>query len=107
MLFTAIIFRVKYGQELSKFDKVGCFLIVACVILISIGATESSGSETQDVDTKYLLLAVVFALSVGVSFSINTTNVNYIINELKFNPDQMNYDGNLLIGLVLTPFFVN
>ena len=87
MLFTAIIFRVKYGQELSKFDLVGCSFIVACVILISIGASESSGNGTQDVDTKYLLLAVVFALSVGVSFSINTTNVNYIINELKFNPD--------------------
>jgi drug/metabolite transporter (DMT)-like permease len=108
VVFTAIIFRFKYGQELTKYDYLGCFLIITCVILISIGGTENNDDDSsENINMKYLFLSVTFALVCGLLFSMNTLNVNYIIRDVKFNPDQMNYDGNMLIGAILTPLFVN
>jgi len=49
VLFTAILFRVKYGQKLTIYDIIGCFGIISGVILISLGAAsavkEKSPSE--------------------------------------------------------------
>ena len=106
-MFTAIIFRFKYGQKLTKFDLMGCFLIITCVVLISVGgATSNKDDESQVINSKYLFLSVTFALVCGLLFSFNTLNVNYIIKDVKFNPDQMNYDGNMFFGAILTPLFV-
>ena len=104
-MFTALIFRVKYGQILSKTDFVGCFLIISCVVFISIGGAQKNDSTTVEIDTKNLVYAILSALGCGLIFSY-TLNVNYVIQDIKFPPDQMNYDGNFLFGIILAPFFI-
>jgi hypothetical protein len=53
-----------------------------------------------------LIMAVTCAVGTGLMFSLNTLNVKYVIGDLGFNLNQMNFDGNFLFGLILIPFFV-
>lgn len=99
-VFTSIIFYCKYGQRITRNDIMGTVFIMLCVTLISIGG---GGKEETQVDRKYLILALVMALITGVTLSLNTVNINYVI-KTGFNLDQANYDGNLLIGLLYLPF---
>ena len=69
------------------FDITGCILIVACVALISFGAAQNDDDQSEKIDSKYLTLAVLSAISVGLIFSLNSFNLNYILKDLKFNPD--------------------
>jgi hypothetical protein len=46
------------------------------------------------------------AVGTGLVLSLNTFNVNYVIQGLKFSPEQMNYDGNFVFGLILAPLFI-
>ena len=104
VVFTAVIFKLKYGQILSKMDWVGCITIIVCVVLIGIGGAQ--GGEGQKIDTTDLLMAVLCAVITGFVFSLNTLNVNYVIRDVGFPPNQMNFDGSFLFGLVLLPFFL-
>lgn len=70
------------------FDITGCILIVACVALISFGAAQNDDDDqSEKIDSKYLTFAVLSAISVGLIFSLNSFNLNYILKDLKFNPD--------------------
>ena len=42
-VFTILIFYFKYGQQITKFDILGTFCIILCVVLIALGG--SSGFE--------------------------------------------------------------
>ena len=104
VVYTTLIFRVKYGQILTRRDWLGCSVIIFSVVMICIGGAKSSIS--QDLDVSYLLLAVLCALGSGLVFSLNTFNVNFVVHDIKFPPFQMYYDGNLLFGIILAPLFV-
>ena len=86
VVFTALIFRVRYGQILSLMDWLGCLIIMGCVVLIGLGASQDNDDGSK-IDTKNLLFAVVSALAAGLIFSINTVNVNYVIRDVKFPPN--------------------
>lgn len=71
---------------LSMMDWLGCFIIMACVVLIGLGASQSDDGDGK-VDTANLIYAVISALVTGLIFSINTMNVNYVIRDVKFPPN--------------------
>ena len=51
-------------------------------------------------------MAVVLAVVAGITFSVNTVNIEYIIKKVGFPTSQINVDGNFTYGLVLTPLFI-
>lgn len=83
VVFTALVFRVKYQQVLTAMDWLGCLIIMGCVVLIGVGASQGDGSDDEDkIDTRNLVYAVLSALISGLVFTINTVNVNYVIRDL-------------------------
>ena len=46
------------------------------------------------------------AVLAGITFSVNTVNIEYIIKKVGFPTSQINVDGNFTYGLVLTPLFI-
>ena len=77
VVYTSLIFRVKYGQILTKRDWLGISVIILSVGMIGIGGARTSRMETMD--GSYLLLAVLCGLGSGLVFSLNTFNVNYVV----------------------------
>ena len=67
-------------------DWLGCLIIMGCVVLIGLGASEGDDGDRK-VDTTNLIYAVISALVTGLIFSINTMNVNYVIRDVKFPPN--------------------
>ena len=53
-----------------------------------------------------LALAVMFAVLTGISFSLNSLNLKFYLEELKFPPDQMTQDANLVFATIIFPFWV-
>lgn len=106
VIITPIIFHFKYGQKFSKGDFIGGAFILACIILIST----DGGAGSSDIETSsqkfYLAIAVILALLAGMTFSVNTLNIEYIIKKVGFPTSQINVDGNATYGLVLTPLFI-
>ena len=51
-------------------------------------------------------MAVILAVLSGITFSVNTVNIEYIIKKVGFPTSQINVDGNFTYGLVLTPLFI-
>ena len=54
----------------------------------------------------YLIIAVILAILAGITFSVNTLNIEYIIKKVGFPTSQINVDGNFTYGLVLLPLFI-
>lgn len=79
-------------------------MIVICVILIGMGGA-NSGPKAKT-NTHYLVLALIFSMLTGLLFSINSVNVEYVIQKVGFPASQLNFDGNFLFGLILIPFFL-
>ena len=52
------------------------------------------------------MIAVILALLSGLTFSLNTLNIDYIIKKVGFPTNQINVDGNLTYGIVLLPLFI-
>jgi uncharacterized membrane protein len=52
------------------------------------------------------MIAVILAMIAGLTFSVNTLNIDYIIKKVGFPTYQINVDGNLTYGLVLLPLFI-
>lgn len=53
-----------------------------------------------------MLIAVILALLAGITFSVNTLNIEYIIKKVGFPINQINVDGNFTYGVVLLPLFI-
>jgi drug/metabolite transporter (DMT)-like permease len=82
-IFTIIIFFFKYGQKVTKFDALGAFMIVLCVVLVGLGGALGSGDgekaenktdeellEIRSTQTFNLIMAMVFATLTGLAFSL-------------------------------------
>ena len=80
---------------------VGTVLVLGCVALISIGGSTQSG----DIDTKYLVLAIGMAVITGLNLSLNTLNIQYVIDS-GFDVDQSNYDAALIVAVLYMPFII-
>ena len=76
VIFTSLFFFLFHGQKLSKYDVFGCTLIITCVVLIGLGSEPGDSVKT---DLTNLILAIVFAFTTGLIFSINTLDVNYVL----------------------------
>ena len=82
VVFTAVMFYCFFGQKLSKFDILGCSMIIGCVCMIALG--ENKSSETNDLDHKYLTISLLLALVTGFMFSVNAFDLFHCINVLKY-----------------------
>ena len=51
-------------------------------------------------------MAIGYAVLSGAVFSFTTLNINYAVRELGFPADQLNFDGNMLYGLVMLPLYL-
>lgn len=56
-------------------------MIISCVIMIAYGGAKTQSGDT---DMKSLMLAIGFALCTGLVFSLNTVDINYILQTVKF-----------------------
>jgi uncharacterized membrane protein len=79
----------------------GTLLILGCVGLISFGGT----NDEKEVDKIFLALALSMAIVTGLTLSLNTVNIQYVIST-GFNVDQANYDGGFLIGMLYLPLTI-
>lgn len=84
LLFTMVYFYFVYGQKLSLFDLFGTLLIIACIILVSVGGGSGSDSSsdsaplTEEKKSEIafnLSMAIVFAVLTGLVLSLNTVSV--------------------------------
>ena len=48
----------------------------------------------------------MLALLTGIGLSINTLNIEYIIQKVGFPTNQITIDGNFIYGLVILPLFL-
>lgn len=72
------------------------------------GSTEEEVIKTDEQlkeEKLNLLLALIFALISGLTLTSNTVSIQYVIHT-GFNLDQANYDGNAMLGVLFTPFFI-
>ena len=67
-------------------DWLGCLIIMGCVVLIGLGASQGDDGDSK-VDTTNLIYAVISSLVTGLIFSINSVNVNYVIRDVQFPPN--------------------
>ena len=84
----------------------------ACVILIAFSESFDAGEEqiikTEDQinsEKQYLILAILMALMVAFLSPIYTVGIQYIY-DTGFDIKQANYDGNVMLSLMLLPFFI-
>ena len=94
LIFTALFFRWAHGQRMTFKEWTGSLLILASVVVISLGAKkrtdESNASlEVEEVSQRDLILAIFFALLTGLSFSINAFNLKYYVENFKIPADQL------------------
>jgi hypothetical protein len=50
--------------------------------------------------------AILSALFVGLTFTVNLLTIKLILNKYKFPPLQLNYDVNFWYGAMLTPYLI-
>jgi len=64
--------------------------------------------DQKDLDLKQtsLILSLTFGIITGFLFSVNSLSLNYISEDLKFEPNQMAQDTNIMMGLIFLPFFI-
>jgi hypothetical protein len=55
-------------------------------------------------EVKYIHYAVFSALVVGLTFTLNMVTIKHLLERFHFDPIQLNYDVNLIYGLILMPF---
>ena len=89
-------------------DILGCSMIIASVVLVAYGGSQQASDDSASkevVSKRDVVLSIVFGLCTGLSFSLNTLNINYLIQSLKYPTERVTLDGNVLFGLGLIPFF--
>ena len=57
-------------------------------------------------DMKYIHYAVLSALFVGLTFTLNLLTIKLVQDKFKFPVLQQNYDMNFFYGLLILPFFI-
>ena len=104
IIFSSILFYFVYKEILTIRHLVGITFMCGSVAMISLGGESSSSS--QNVQTKYLTLAVILALLTGVTLSVNAIIMRHYITKVKFSALQLNNDGGLIQMSVLMVLFV-
>ena len=105
IIFSAVLFKVFYGQSNSWMALFGMSFIFAAVCFISIG--EGLGDVKNTNDISFFYKAIQCSLTTGFLFSCNM-----LIKQLSFlsgyalPPIQINFDVCLAQGLILLPFFL-
>jgi drug/metabolite transporter (DMT)-like permease len=79
ILYSTLIFYVVYGQKLSMQSIFGILLILAQVFLISTSQEEKVGASITEL--KYIHYAVVTALLVGFSFTLNLLCIKVLLDK--------------------------
>ena len=102
IIYSNILFYFLYGQKIRHFDIVGFIMIIVGIVLIGFGGAEG-GDKTDILNS---ILALVSALVVGLLFALDSININYILENIKFPARQLSYDGHTIYSLVLLPFFL-
>ena len=110
MIFTPIIFYLKYGQKLGCSDLIGGLLIVVCVLFIAMGGLDGEPPKGIEHQTKeetefYLILSIIGCLTVGLLFSIRSLTLAYI-SESGSQVMQANFDADFIIFMIFFPVWV-
>jgi len=105
IIYSILLFYLIYGQTVDKNASVGIVLILIQVVLISL-SENSQSVEFLTSDFKCIHQAVACALIVGFTFTLNLLTIKMVQDKFNFPPLQLNYDMNLIYGLILLPFFV-
>jgi drug/metabolite transporter (DMT)-like permease len=80
-IFTIVIFYFKYGHKISFVDFIGTCFILLCVVMIALGGTGGSESESIKTDDQIaeekfnLALSLTFAIISGLCLSMNTVSI--------------------------------
>lgn len=102
--FTCIIFYFLYDQKLTKYDMLGILLIITCVVMIGVG--QNSDEPHGDIEASSLTIAIIFAVVTGLNFSISNWDIFVLTQKVGFPINQLAYDGNLILGFVYLPLFI-
>ena len=107
MIFTPIIFYLKYGQKLGSSDLIGGLLIVVCALFIAMGGLDGEPPmgfehQTKEETQYYLILSIVGCLTVGLLFSIRNLTLAYI-SESGSQVMQASFDADSIIFLIFFP----
>jgi drug/metabolite transporter (DMT)-like permease len=102
---TAIAFYLKYQEKISKWDMIGAIFYLASNTFVVMGAAKFLFKG--DSDAKLVVLAFLMAVLAGMADTLSILNLRYIIKDVGFQIDQLNFDGNLIKSIILLPFFIN
>ena len=88
--------------------------MITAVVLISISKLlispenniEEKVVDEEDIQTTYLVLAVIFGLVGGLTFFINSVEMFYSISHTTVSPLQASIGGVLLLSLYVLPFLI-
>ena len=114
VVFSAIIFYVLYREKIHLKDWLAMFLIIAGVVLISLGKPDESSKQptkqTLDNQTSsplnYMTLSLLFALLSGFLLALNSLVMKHYIRNYNFDVVQLNLDGYLICSLFLATCFI-
>lgn len=81
-------------------------MILLCVIIISLGSDSSKQESTTKDNEHYLYMAIFAAVLSGLCISVNSLDLYVVLEKLKYPVYQLNVDGNILLGLILLPFYL-
>ena len=113
VVFTIITFYCKFDQKISKWDAIGTFLVILCVVLIAFGGAlgiiskedENEGGDIGNPEIINLMFALMFALFTSVFMSLRPLSMKYSL-DVGFDVSQSFYDCNFFQSVVMFPFFV-
>ena len=99
MLFSPLLLFVFYRQSMSKADVLGCLFILAAVLLIGYSGDSEESEETlespeaENIDSKYLIVALLFACSVGLLIGFMNLFTFWAIDDVHYPPEKIFTDG--------------
>lgn len=115
LVFTIAIFYFKYNQKVTIFDVCGACFIIASVALIGFSVSTDEDIDIKETEEKttidpddasfYLFLSVISSIVTGLSFTLETVSIQYVIGT-GFDLDQSNYDGTLILFVLTFPLFM-
>lgn len=108
-----VYFYLVYGQKLTWIDLGGTLLIIACIVLVSVGGpSDDSKKEATVVSDEVkaaqqynLMMAIIFATIVGFVLAFNSVSVQECIR-VGCDVDQANYDGFFVFFLGIFPAYL-